>query len=107
MIGLVVQFASDVFRIIVAGNNVYFTDSSGVSSTIDGLRLLKSGVIKEFPDLKDDDDWKKKAIQRFKDKIKSFETDMEKINYIKEDLRPHGYKPLYIQRSGFRPKKVQ
>lgn len=107
MIGLVIQFASEVYKIVVAGNNVYFTDSSGVTSTIDGLKLSYVGVVKEFPDLKDDEDWKKKASEKFKEKIKSFQTDMEKINYIKEDLKLYGYKPLYIQRSGFRPQKVQ
>jgi GTP1/Obg family GTP-binding protein len=106
VIGLVVKFANEIFKIVVAGNNVYFTDSLGMSSTIDGLKLSYVGVVKEFPDLKDNEDWKKKASERFKEKIKSFNTDIEKINYLKEDLKQYGYKPLYIQRSGFRPQKV-
>jgi hypothetical protein len=31
-------------------------------TTIDGLRLNKGGVIKEFPDLKDRKDWRTEAI---------------------------------------------
>jgi len=76
-------------------------------STVEGLQFSKQGVIKEFPDLEDDEDWKKKVIERLKEKIKTFNTEMEKTNYVKEELEKFGYEPLFYQRGGFRPKKFK
>ena len=93
-------------EVIVRGNELLFFDiSSGMMTTIEGLRLSKSGSIKEFPDLKDDDEWKKKTIQRLKENMKKYETEMEKMNYVKDELIKQGYEPLFYQRAGFRPKK--
>ena len=86
---------------------MFFDINSGVMTTLEGLRLDKSGSLKEFPDLKDDDDWKKKTIERLKEKMKSFNTEMEKMEYVKSELNKHGYKPLFFQRGGFRPTKFR
>ncbi len=74
---------------------------------ITGLRLSKSGTIKEFPDLKEDEEWKKKAIERLKEKMKKFNTEMDKTEYIKEELIKFGYEPLFYQRAGHRTKKFK
>ena len=93
-------------EVIVRGNELLFFDiSSGVMTTLDGLRLSKSGSLKEFPDLKNDDEWKKKTIKRLKEKMKSFNMETEKMEYVKGELEKFGYKSLFYQRGGFRPKK--
>jgi hypothetical protein len=76
-------------------------------TTIQGLKLSKAGCIKEFPDLKNDDDWKLKSINRLKEKMKTYKTEMEKLNYVKGELVQQGYEPLYYQRGGFRPQKFK
>jgi hypothetical protein len=75
-------------------------------ATIDNLKLDRAGVIKEFPDLKDNESWNLIAKKRFKDKINSFNTEMEKADYIINDLKKFGYKVLYRQRNGFRVEKL-
>jgi len=86
---------------------MFFDIGSGMMTTVEGLRLSKSGSIKEFPDLKRDDEWKKKTIERLKDKMKTYNTEMEKMEYIKLELVKQGYTPLFYQRGGFRPKKFK
>ena len=104
MIKGTLKFASDVYNIIVDRNNIMY-ESNGVISTIEGLKLNRSGVIKEFPDLEDDDDWRKKAIERLKEHIKKMKTEREVIDYIKGELVKFGNEPMFIQVAGFRPKK--
>lgn len=95
-------------QIIIRGNELLFYDThSQMTTTIEGIRLSKAGVLKEFPDLKDDYDWKKKTIERFKEHIRTLKTEMEKVNYVKDELVKHGYTPLYYQRAGFREKKFK
>lgn len=102
----VFQLGGEVIEVIVDKNNIMFRDaSSGTTTTIHGLKLDKSGVIREHPDLKGDDEWKKKAIERLKEHIKKFKTEIQKINYIKDELEKFGYTPMYFQRAGHRPKK--
>jgi hypothetical protein len=106
MIKATFRLGGDNQEVIVRGNELLFFDiGSGMMTTVEGLRLSKSGSIKEFPDLKDDDDWKRKTIERLKDKMKEYNTEMEKINYVKDELIKQGYEPLYFQRVGFRPQK--
>jgi GTP1/Obg family GTP-binding protein len=100
------QLGGDQISIIVDANNIMFSDTStGTTTTIHGLKLSKAGVIKEHPDLKDDDEWRKKAIDRLKKHIKKFKTEIQKINYIKDELVKFGYTPLFFQRAGHRPQK--
>lgn len=106
MIGVIFQFGTEVIEVRVKDNNVFFrTSNSPNFSDIDGLKLDKSGVIKEFPDLKDKIDWQKQARERFKDKIRKYKSEEERVKYIIEDLNKFGYQALYIQKQGFRPKK--
>jgi len=108
MIGIIFQYASEVVEVRVDGVIVTFrTGQSAGFVTIDELKLSKAGVIKEFPDLINNQNWQKIARERFKDKIKDYNTEMERANYIIEDLRRYGYQPLYIQRQGFRTQRIQ
>jgi hypothetical protein len=100
------QFGSDIIECIIDGNNIMFMDvSTGMITTPEGLRIDRSGVYREFPDLKDDEQWKKKAIERLKEHIKTFDTNDKKLNYVKDELVKFGYVPLFRQRCGFRTDK--
>lgn len=102
----VFHFGGDEIHVIVEGNNIMFMDSNTQAmTTIEGLKLSKAGVIKEHPDLEGDDEWKKKAIERFKDYAKKFNTEDDKLNYIKYELTKHGYEPKFKQKAGWRPQK--
>jgi len=93
-------------EVIIKGNNLLFFDvSTGQITTPEGLKFDKTGVIKEFPDLKDNDDWKKEAIKRLKTHMKKYTSEIEKLNYIKKELEKFGNEPLYYQRAGWRRTK--
>lgn len=95
-----------VVRII--GDAVLFIDLMGSRmTTIEGLKLNKKGVEKEFPDLIGDPQWKQKAIERFVQKIKELENEEQRMDWIVKELKEMGYTPLFQQRDGFRPKKVE
>jgi GTP1/Obg family GTP-binding protein len=100
------QLGQDLIQVVVRGNELMFYDiSTGTITTIEGLKLDFSGVIKEFPDLKDEDEWRKKAIERLKTHMKKFDKEMDKLNYVKNELVKFGWKALYFQKAGFRPMK--
>lgn len=102
MIDIIFQFASEIIDIRIDGTNIFFNKQAKGFATIDQLKLKKDGVIKEFPDLKDDPQWRTKAIKRFKEKIKSLNGEMTRMRYIIKDLSSHGYKPLAYQKTGHR-----
>lgn len=100
------QFGSFVTEVIVDGNNLMFFDiTSNQITTIEGIKIDKTGAIKEFPELKNDDDWKKKAIEKFKNNFRVINGEEEKMEYIRNELEKFGYTSLFKQRAGFRPKK--
>lgn len=102
------KFGGDYLEAIYSQHGLMFNDvSSNTLTTIEGLRLNKHGVVKEFPDLEDDINWRSKAIQRFKEHINKMKNEEEVINYIIIELKKHGYEPLFTQRSGFRIKKIK
>jgi len=109
MITLLFGFGNDKILISVNENQVYFSSTAygTQKAPIEGLNISKEGVVKEFPDLEGDVEWRVKAIQRFKEKISSFKTEKEKAEYIIEDLRKFGYIPEQIQKEGFRPEKIK
>lgn len=107
MIGIIFQYMGEHVEVRVHQSNVLFrTKQIQQFIPIEGLKLDKKGVIREFPDLKDDGEWKKKAIKRFKEKVKSMDTENEQIQYIMEDLKKYGYKPMFLQKQGRRPIKL-
>ncbi len=71
-------------------------------ATIDGLRLDYDGVVKEYPNLKDDKEWRIKAIENFKNKIKELDTEKEVAQYVIKDLKKHDYELTNAQKDGFR-----
>ena len=96
----------DLIQVVVKGNELLFYDiSTGTITTIEGIKLDMSGVIKEFPDLKDDEEWRKKAINRLKEYMKKINGEMNKLNYVKNELVKFGWEAKYFQRAGFRPEK--
>lgn len=107
MIGAIFQYGSDTVEVRIVGTVVLFRTSQFQQfAEIDGLKLDRYGVMKEFPDLVDEKEWKKIAAQRFKDKIKKMETEKERMKYVIYDLTKFGYTPLYLQKQGFRPIKL-
>ena len=108
MIGVIFSFGSETIEVRVDGECIYFrTQHSGGFTTIDGLKLNKAGVIKEFPDLENNINWQKIAKERFKEKIYSFDTEKERVDYIIQDLQKYGYKPMYIQKKGHRTERIK
>ena len=101
------EFGGEIILITVNGNDVQFSSSGfgNVKAPIDGLKLNYIGVIREHPDLETKDDWKEQAIKRFKETIASLSSEMQKCDYIIEDLAKHGYRHTWTRRQGFRPEK--
>jgi len=108
MIGVIFEFASEIVEVRVDGNHVLFRSGTTPQwATIDNLNISYRGVCIEFPDLEKNPDWKQEAICRFKKKIADMITEEEKINYIIDDLKKHGYIPKYKQRAGWRKTAVK
>lgn len=108
MIDLIFSRADEIIFVRIKGNNITFRNSSSgmLESSIDGLRFIKTGVVKEFPDLKDNPEWDSISKARFKDKIKSMENEDDIADYILSDLKKHEYKPMWKQKQGFRREKI-
>lgn len=99
---------SDYYEVIVDGTNVMFSDAStGQVTTIEGIKLNKAGVVKEFPDLENNPEWNKIAVERFKEHVKKLGSENQRINYVIEEFRKIGYTPLTKQRAGWRPRKIK
>lgn len=108
MMHLFFGFGNEKVLISVNGTEIYFSSTAfGVQKApIEGLSLSKIGVIKEFPKLEGDDEWRSKAIKMFKEKISKLKTEKARANYIVKDLAKFGYVLEQTQKEGFRPKKV-
>ena len=107
MIGIIFNFGADIVEVRIKDNNLFFRTSQFQNfGDIDGIKLNKVGVLKEFPDLKDNEDWQSIARNRFKDKIKQMKTEREQADYVKNDLQKFGYTPMWEMVQGFRPKKL-
>jgi len=107
MININFRLGGDLITVKIEGTSVFFYDPSlSLYTTIEGLKLNKAGVIKEFPDLKDNENWKGEAVKRFKEHIKKLNNEQNRKNYVIEELKKHGYTPISIQRKGYRPEKI-
>lgn len=109
MIEIMFNRANEVAIARIQGNKVEFgnTLSGAKLGTIEGLRLDYAGTIKEFPDLKNDIDWRSKAIERFEKLIKSMKTEKEIMQYLIADLKNHGYIARRYQVAGSRPQLIK
>lgn len=99
-------FGGEIIEFNVAGNKVMFRSSQQHNSqftTLDNIRFDHSGVIKEFPDLEGNPQWREIARERFIEYLKNYKTEADKVHYIIKELTKYGYVPKYIQKSGFRP----
>ena len=102
------MFASEMVEVRVDGNRVLFR--SGMSpqwATIDGLQISYQGVCKEFPDLEGETNWRARAIERFREELLSYKTEEDKMDYVVNDLKKHGYIPKYVQKGGHRVKRIK
>ncbi len=108
MIELIFRRGSEIIFIRIDGHNVTFSNSlyGATYAPIDNMKLDYDGVIKEHPDLKDKENWNEEAIRRFKDKIKSFETETEISDYVIKELKSVGYEPRFKQRQGHRKEAI-
>lgn len=107
MIGIIFGYANEVIEVRIQNKNVYFRTSQFQQfADIEGLKLDKEGVVKEFPELKNNKEWRKIAIEKFREKIKNMKTEKERAQYIIDDLTKFGYIPMYLQKDGFRPVKL-
>ena len=107
MIGLIFRFGTEIIEVRIDRTNCLFRTGQTGFVTIDNLRLDKSGVIKEFPDLEDKDNWREEAVKRFKDKLKELNTEDERVKYVVEDLKKYGYVLMYKQKQGHRVERVK
>jgi D-mannonate dehydratase len=99
----VFENSGEIVEVLVSGNTLLFSDSSGQVTLLEGLKFDKQGVIREFQDLENDEEWKKKAIERLKEHIKKMNTEKETLDYVKDELVKFGNKALYYRQKGFRP----
>ena len=108
MIELMFSFGTEYILVRVDGHDVRFGNTvyGATMATIDGLKLNKAGVIKEFPDLEGNENWRIQAIERFKAKLGILATEEEISKYILEDLRKFGYTPIFKQVAGHRRVKL-
>jgi len=108
MIDLIFNRADEIIFVRIKGNDITFASSATgmLFSTVEGLRFNKPGVIKQFPDLKEDPKWQEIAIARFKDNIKNMSDEDKVSDYIVSDLKKHGYKPMWKKKQGFRREKI-
>jgi hypothetical protein len=109
MIEVILYYGSEVILVRITGKKIEFGNSAygNKLATIDGINLDKKGTIREFPDLKDRDDWKEEAIRRFKVYIEKLNNEDEVSDYIIKELCSKGYIPKYKQRNGFRPVPIK
>lgn len=109
MIGCLFQFANEFVEVRVDGNQLLFrTPQTGMLfATLNCIRFDKAGTILEFPDLKDNEDWNSIAMERLKSKLKTFETEDKKMEYVIDELSKKGYVPKFKQKAGFRMEVIK
>lgn len=108
MIGVIFDYGTEKVEVRIDGTQCLFRTTQFMQfTTIEGLKLSKAGVIKEFPDLKDNEKWREEAIKRFREKLKGLETEEQRMKYIIKDLTKFGYVPIAYQKKGFRPVKIK
>ena len=109
MIDIIFFYGTEIVFVRIRDGNVGFATSSsqGKYADISGLRIDKAGVAKLYPDLADDEEWKAKAIQRFKEHIRSLPNEEEIYSYVVRELRGVGYIPKYRLKQGFRRETIR
>ena len=108
MIEVIFQLGSEMIGVLIRDKDVLFqtVQTGAMIVPIESLGFSKQGVVKEFPDLENDPDWRDKAIIRFKAHLFTLPNEQARADYVIKDLAKYGYKPLMIKKKGFRPKRV-
>lgn len=108
MIGIIFTFGAEVVEVRIDENILLFKISTYGARyyPIENLHINKSGAIKMFPDLEDNEDWKNEALKRFKEYFIKIEGEQNKANYVIEELKKCGYIPKYKQIQGFRTQVI-
>ena len=88
MIGVIFEFGNQTVEVRIIEDKVLFRTSEFQNfGSIDNICLSKTGVVTEFPDLKGNDDWERIARERFKIKMKEYKSEMDRADYIIQDLK--------------------
>lgn len=107
MIDLFFRLGAETIIVRIDGSHIVFSRAGeNKMAPIDGLKIDYGGVLRQFPELKDDPNWRNKAIVRFKQHIRGLIDENSRARYIIEDLKLHGYIPQAMQRTGFRPVRL-
>ena len=109
MIRLLFGYFTDKVLITIKGTDVKFANTAfgAREARLKDLKLSKDGVEREFPELKGDKAWRRKALDKFDKKIKELDTERERAKYIIQDLCKFGYNLEQEQQEGFRPKIIK
>lgn len=109
MIEVLMKLGGEAVLLRVKGNDVQFANTlyGAFMAPIEGLKLSQAGTIKEFPELKDNPNWRIEAIAKFKDKIRDLQSEEKVSQYLIEDLRKWGYQPMWKQKAGFRKEPIK
>ena len=109
MIDLIFYYGTEIVFVRINGIDIRFatSQSGNMFASIEGLKLSKNGVMKEYPDLIENDEWKQIAIDRFKNHVHLLKDEDKIASYIIEDLKKYGYVPKFKQRAGFRREVIK
>lgn len=92
MIEMIFQLLNELMCVKIVGERVVFGNNPQMLVPIDNVALSKAGVLEEFPDLKDNKDWKKQAVKRFKEHMRSLGSEENIAVYVQNDLSKKGWK---------------
>lgn len=108
MIDLMFYHESEIVIVRIRQHEILFgsTMFGAKMADISGLRLDFNGTIREFPDLRDSLDWREQAIGRFKEHIRTLNSEDKIADYIIYELKDKGYIPKLKQVAGFRPVRI-
>lgn len=108
MIGIIFSRLDQVVEVRIDGHNLTFRDNSNMNYFVpfENLRLNKDSTITEFPQLKDQEDWRQQAVVLFKQKLKDLGNEDAIMKYVIDDLSKFGFIALYYQKGGGRPIKL-
>jgi len=107
MIDLIFQKGIKLSAIRINGSDLLFAEMKGMAryyTNLEGLKLDPNGIAKHYPDLADlpYPIMQKRALERFRKKIKEMKNEDEVKDYLISDLAEHGYKIRKIMKQGFR-----
>lgn len=109
MIDIIFYYGTDIVFVRVEGATLKFANSLQANkfASIEGLKLDYNGVVREFPELELEENWREEAIFRLKSKLQNFKTEEEVVEYVIEELKKYGYIPRYKMKKGFRREVIK